>query len=745
MSTNAESPARLTTDRPEPTEVPVGRRSSVRWVLAALAAALCLVAIPQPLWKATLEAPQYHGDGALRITAYGDKLVGDICEINDLNHYIGMQRLGEPSIPCGSAALGRGENTVGRIAPEMVLWLPSAIIAAIACVVAMRVGNRWLRWLSLVFLWGLPAGVLVMTQYHLYVYGHDLDPEAAFHPKPFTPHVLFHSRIYQFDVDASLGLGLQMVIAAAVLVTFGPWLVTKSVNWLLPKLAPELSKKLNRRLARHALVAMLLAGSGWLLTGAARPDDSLAAGTTVADVMGAELAARLAAAQPGDVLRIEAGIYRGNFVIDAGVELIGVDAPVLDGGGTGTVLTITESARGARLSGLHLIGSGPGPSDTPAALRILADDVVVEGIVVADSYTGIQVGGADSVRVTGCYIEGAPGGVLGGELHATGGLPDATGMDHMHHPDGSTRMLGDAISLLSTSNAVIEGNTIVRARDGVYMSFATDATVRGNSVSDSRYAIHGMYAERLLAEGNYFEGNLAGAILMYGGPFDVRNNTILHSKSPSTGFGVVVKDGLRATIEGNVIVANRVGLKIDNGGADSAEGAAAILTNNTIAMNQIGVELMTATTATFTLNGFVENTVQVVTDGKVHQIDWSADGVGNFWSNYKGYDSDGDGIGDIGFVQGGTIARTLTRSPVILALASGPGFRLLQAVEDRWAPENPVALDEYPLMDRRSPAVTGELRPPPAPTWFGVGGGVVAVASCWVLFRSRRPRRIEDA
>ncbi len=161
-------------------------------------------------------------------------------------------------------------------------------------------------------------------------------------------------------------------------------------------------------------------------------------------------------------------------------------------------------------------------------------------------------------------------------------------------------------------------------------------------------------------------------------------------------------------------------------------------------MNQIGVELMTASTATLTENGFVENTVQVVTDGKMHAIEWSLDGVGNYWSNYKGDDSDGDGIGDVAFVQGGTIAHTLTRSPVILALASGPGFRLLQAVEDRWAPENPVALDQHPLMDRHSPDVTGELRPPPAPPWFGISGGVVALASCWVLFRSRRPRRIED-
>lgn len=213
-----------------PQVVPVGRRFRVRLAIGVLGALLCLVAIPQPLWKAVLEAPQYHGDGALRITAYGDKLVGDICELNDLNHYIGMARLGEPRVPCGSAELGLGENTVGRIASEMILWLPSAIISAGVVLLAMLTRRRWLRRLSLVWLWGLPIGVLVMTQYHLYKFGHELDPTAAFHPDPFTPRVLGPSKIYQFDVDARTGLGLNMVIAAAFLASFGSWIVTKVVK-----------------------------------------------------------------------------------------------------------------------------------------------------------------------------------------------------------------------------------------------------------------------------------------------------------------------------------------------------------------------------------------------------------------------------------------------------------------------------------------------------------------------------------
>ncbi|MBI4882502.1 MAG: hypothetical protein HY826_00440 [Actinobacteria bacterium] len=198
------------------------RRRFVSWAVGILAAVLCLVAIPQPLWKALLEAPQYHGDGALRLTAYGDRLVGDVCELNDLNHYIGMRRLGEPSIPCGSVALGRGDNTVGRIAPEMVLWLPAALVAAAAVLVIAVNSRRWLRRLALLFVWGFPVGVLVMTQYHLYDFGHDLDPAAAFHPTPFTPWVLGPSTIYQFSVNARPGLGLVLIVIAAAIATVLP-------------------------------------------------------------------------------------------------------------------------------------------------------------------------------------------------------------------------------------------------------------------------------------------------------------------------------------------------------------------------------------------------------------------------------------------------------------------------------------------------------------------------------------------
>lgn len=724
--------------------VPIGKKFAVRLTIGVVAAALCLVAIPQAIWTARLEAPQYKGPRALHITAYGDRLVGDICELNDLNHYIGMKPLGEPEVPCGSVSLGRGKNIVGRIAPEMALWLPSAIVAAGAALVAMLTKRRWLRVLSLVFMWGLPVGVLFMTQVHLHIFGHDLDPAAAFHPKPFTPHVLGPSKIYQFDVDARLGAGMIMVIAAAALVTFGSWLVSKSYTWITGRAAVVLALVLVS-VAGVAPSRSFAQGSSDPLGTAAGVRTSL--GQTAdgdAQRRGADLAARLATARDGDTVAIASGTYRGNFVVPAAVHLVGEGRPVLDGGGAGTVLTLTKTAKGASVKGLRLVGTGPGPTGTPTGLRVESDDAVVEDVEVADSYMGIQVVGANGVHVRGSSIEGFAQGGVEGELHATGGEADLTGIDRGGSGSTPQTMRGDAITLANTTGAVLEDNDIEHARDGVYMTFASDTVIRHNRVHNSRYAIHAMYADHLTSEDNYFAGNLAGSILMYGGPFELTRNTIIESKSPATGFGIVLKDGAGATITDNVIASNRVGIKVDNGGATGLSSAPASVRANTIGMNQVGIEVMSSARAVFSENSLVENTVQVVVDGKAPDVTWSLDGAGNYWSSYKGYDASGDGIGDVAYIQGGSIANILTKSPVMMSLASGPAFRILQAVEDRWAPEHPVARDDFPLMSRRSPAVDESLRPSSAPGWFGVSGLLLALGSGAALVLARRPRRTLD-
>ena len=71
---------------------------------------------------------------------------------------------------------------------------------------------------------------------------------------------------------------------------------------------------------------------------------------------------------------------------------------------------------------------------------------------------------------------------------------------------------------------------------------------------------------------------------------------------------------------------------------------------NTIAMNQIGLLLMPSADTVVAGNGFIENSTQVTMGGQGStQAIWSRDGVGNYWSDYGGFDAEGDGTGDLAY------------------------------------------------------------------------------------------------
>ena len=66
-----------------------------------------------------------------------------------------------------------------------------------------------------------------------------------------------------------------------------------------------------------------------------------------------------------------------------------------------------------------------------------------------------------------------------------------------------------------------------------------------------------------------------------------------------------------------------------------------------IAYNDVGIVLFgSAPDNTFSANDFTGNLATLHTVGKV-STNWAAAGVGNYYSDYSGYDLDGDGKGDV--------------------------------------------------------------------------------------------------
>lgn len=176
-----------------------------RIVSGVVAAILVVVAYGMPIWVTKLRAPQYPA--GLELSAYGNRVAGDVFEVDTLNHYIGMRPFRFDDVP------------------EAKLWPVAIILGLVAIVISTIAGRGWLGRLSRLYLWLMPVGVLLNVQYRLYDYGHHLDPAAALRLKPFTPLAIGPTKVWNFTAWSMPGTALISIFAAGAVLSFGPKLV----------------------------------------------------------------------------------------------------------------------------------------------------------------------------------------------------------------------------------------------------------------------------------------------------------------------------------------------------------------------------------------------------------------------------------------------------------------------------------------------------------------------------------------
>jgi parallel beta-helix repeat protein len=667
---------------PPPAGVPPAPRGAEVAGLGALATVLLSGAWFLPLWQARLHAPQYPGGLVMR--AYGNRVTGDVDEIDGLNHYVGMRPFDPADIP------------------EMALWPVALLVAVAAVFTGLALRRRIVGRFARLYLWLLPLGVLGVIQLRLHQFGTDLDPGAALRLEPFTPWVVGPTKVWNFTTWAVPGAGTAALVAAAAVVSFGPGMVGR-IRRHRSGAAPIASVVVASLLVLGTPVAAQAAGDHHHpgSTGAAE-----SAGSPAAPVPRGRATSETPAAPATTPLVLEPGTHRGSLVIDEPVVLDGRGLVTLDGEGSGTVLTIR--AAGTVVRGITVRGSGLGPTGNPAAIRIEADDVTIEGVVIEDSYIGIAVDSVARIRLVDNHIHGRAHASVGDDGHAVDHEPDAAAPRTSAVPAGR----GDGIWLHDADGVLIRGNHVQDVRDGIYVSFGSDLLIDGNHVVRSRYAVHSMFADHLTLAENLLVENLSGAVLMYGGNVLLLRNEITRSTSSSTGFAVLLKDVTEVDAVENLLVDNRIGIQVD-GPAGATEPAT--FTANTVARNAIGLQASSSTRAVFKANSFADNLIQVLPQGgRLDAIDWAAKGWGNYWSSYRGYDALGQGRGAVAHVEAGAVDRLLLRSPELAVLAERPALRLLRSIEERWGTREPVLVDELPLTVPVSPPLATPAAEPGA-------------------------------
>ena len=166
-----------------------------------ISAGLLLVSLLFPYWVLRLDAPQFP-DG-LTVTAYVNRLEGDVGELEGLNHYVGLGSFEDAAV---------FERSIAVVA---IVGL-AALLGA-----AFFIHSRWVLVLTVPALL-FPLVFLADLQYWLYDFGHNLDPLAplAAAVGEFTPPIFGPAEIAQFETLALPGLGLLLALASSVLVGY---------------------------------------------------------------------------------------------------------------------------------------------------------------------------------------------------------------------------------------------------------------------------------------------------------------------------------------------------------------------------------------------------------------------------------------------------------------------------------------------------------------------------------------------
>ncbi len=375
-------------------------------------------------------------------------------------------------------------------------------------------------------------------------------------------------------------------------------------------------------------------------------------------------------AQPGAAIAVPPGIYYGSLRITKTVALDGQGSVIIDAGSQGTVVEIL--APGVTFRGFTIRASGDRVDREPAGIRVLAPDATIEDCVLEDVLFGIDLKGASNSIIQRNTISGK---------------------------DLKPGRRGDAIRLWWSHGCIVEDNHVSAARDMVFW-YSEDLSVRRNTVELSRYGLHFMYSHNTTLSENTLRGNSVGIYLMYSNNITLTSNTIVNNRG-SSGYAIGLKDCDNIVVRSNALLANRVGLYIDN--SPSSVDSTGAIENNFIAYNEVGA-LITPNTHDniFTGNGFIENEEQVGVHGRgdLTLNHFSKDGRGNFWSDYAGFDHDNNGIGDLEYRASSLFESLLAREPNLRLLVHSPAQQAIEFTA-RALPEmrpDPKFIDPAPLM-----------------------------------------------
>jgi nitrous oxidase accessory protein len=347
-------------------------------------------------------------------------------------------------------------------------------------------------------------------------------------------------------------------------------------------------------------------------------------------------------ARDGDLITVRGGVYKNRLKIRKSIHLKGFDNPVIMVP-NGRIIEVTSPRVIIEGFTLTYDTSDLAPSDTAIYISKGADETIIRNNRLLNVMFGIwNIEGRD-IRIENNIIVG----LKKLNRNARGNGINVTGSQRLH----------------------VVNNQLNYCRDGIYMELSHDATIVGNEIKNSRYSVHTMWVDRGVFNKNTVYDNLVGLAIMYTKHAKINEN---FSYANSTS-GLILIQAVRSEIKSNTLLGNTKGIFLYGSLYNE-------LSSNLVMNNQLGIHSWGGSEDNRIFgNSFISNEIQVKhVAGRDQQ--WN----NNYWSDYIGWDTAGDGIGDYAYESNSVVDHILWKYPLAKVLYTSPSLRLLWMIEKQF-------------------------------------------------------------
>ena len=347
------------------------------------------------------------------------------------------------------------------------------------------------------------------------------------------------------------------------------------------------------------------------------------------------------AAQPGDTIYVDAGTYNENVIVKkSNITIIGHDSSdtILLGNVTGT------------------------------GFRIQASNVVLNGFKVRNFDTGIYVTGAGN-SVTGNYVTDGKFGIwLNSAYDGLVSKNYVIDCEHNLRLSYSTNntLTENTMQGYASYNFGLFGSSIEHYFQSIDASnTVNDKPIRYITNAENLDINPGTYPDlgvllvinssKITVKDITVSNNLAAILFAYVSMSTIKNVNLVNNKigielfkSPNVAIlnshiegnmyhGIISQDSPQGTISGNNIIRNTDGIYMSSNSS--------IIQQNTIQGNEVAFRLDASFDNLFLYNNIVDNQKQTNIINSQRNI-FDDGKEGNYWSNYRGEDSNNDAVGD---------------------------------------------------------------------------------------------------